>query len=476
MSVPSTYADISANDVGTDVTAAELEELTDGSETTLHTHPGSGEVFTTDDITPVTDLTVWYQPTDNRLNLLIDNQWVTVNGASTSDGGSSNTFDHGLTETAGNVQLGGLFVNDETIIGDSTSGPSIYLYGDGTYTQSTYKSDGTIAGGFAPVALLNLDLGNATNGEYSTTELYSKLTLGTGQPQSLAQIYMYLNNDGVGNVERTFQIIHGDGTQTLTVDIPDPADVGANLQTTLPISVNGNYADAAGNITVSGSSVNFGTAEQIPYTNGSGNNFLYNAAFLYDSNENELNVGKVRVTDYFAITETTEPGSILANQGLIYGKADGKLYYKNDQGTEVDLTATGGSSPWSSHTNGITYQSGNVGIGVNPYSQTILAMLTSTMTAGVNVTVNTTGATKGIGASLGSDAGTNSYAVIGSNNNSTSTAYGGYFNADVAAAGTGFGVGVYTRGSLVDILADYSGTIQTKEIASGNTPPTGYGN
>jgi len=37
------YAYITGNDVGTDVTAAELEELSDGSETTLHSHAGSGD-------------------------------------------------------------------------------------------------------------------------------------------------------------------------------------------------------------------------------------------------------------------------------------------------------------------------------------------------------------------------------------------------------------------------------------------------
>lgn len=36
------YSDISANDASTDVTGAELEELTDGSETELHSHAGSG--------------------------------------------------------------------------------------------------------------------------------------------------------------------------------------------------------------------------------------------------------------------------------------------------------------------------------------------------------------------------------------------------------------------------------------------------
>jgi hypothetical protein len=36
------YSGISANDAATDVTGAELEELTDGSETTLHSHAGGG--------------------------------------------------------------------------------------------------------------------------------------------------------------------------------------------------------------------------------------------------------------------------------------------------------------------------------------------------------------------------------------------------------------------------------------------------
>jgi len=37
------YALVSGNDAGTDVTAAELEELSDGSETTLHSHAGIGQ-------------------------------------------------------------------------------------------------------------------------------------------------------------------------------------------------------------------------------------------------------------------------------------------------------------------------------------------------------------------------------------------------------------------------------------------------
>lgn len=40
------YAYISGNDAGTGITAAELEELSDGSETTLHSHAGGADAFT----------------------------------------------------------------------------------------------------------------------------------------------------------------------------------------------------------------------------------------------------------------------------------------------------------------------------------------------------------------------------------------------------------------------------------------------
>jgi len=42
MNAAADYAQISGNDDNTDVTAAELEELSDGSETVLHSHAGEG--------------------------------------------------------------------------------------------------------------------------------------------------------------------------------------------------------------------------------------------------------------------------------------------------------------------------------------------------------------------------------------------------------------------------------------------------
>lgn len=62
-----TYAEITANDGDTDITGAELETLTDGSETTLHSHAGgggSGDVYTSRGDPAAADYTVASFTTD----------------------------------------------------------------------------------------------------------------------------------------------------------------------------------------------------------------------------------------------------------------------------------------------------------------------------------------------------------------------------------------------------------------------------
>ena len=41
--------------------------------------------------------------------------------------------------------------------------------------------------------------------------------------------------------------------------------------------------------------------------------------------------------------QASSPGTPASGYGAIYAKTDGKVYFKNDAGTEYDLTATGGS-------------------------------------------------------------------------------------------------------------------------------------
>ncbi len=45
------------------------------------------------------------------------------------------------------------------------------------------------------------------------------------------------------------------------------------------------------------------------------------------------------------LVETTSPTTPASGYGILFPKTDGKLYFKNDEGTEYDLTATGGSYP-----------------------------------------------------------------------------------------------------------------------------------
>lgn len=56
-------------------------------------------------------------------------------------------------------------------------------------------------------------------------------------------------------------------------------------------------------------------------------------------------VGKLTVSGSIAVTEIAAPGAPASGFGVIYEKSDGLLYFKNDAGTEFDLTATGGGGP-----------------------------------------------------------------------------------------------------------------------------------
>ena len=81
------YSDISANDAATDVTGAELEELTDGSETTKHTHADQG---TTDDYSGISANDAATDVTGAQLEELTDASETTLH--SHAEGGT--TDDH----------------------------------------------------------------------------------------------------------------------------------------------------------------------------------------------------------------------------------------------------------------------------------------------------------------------------------------------------------------------------------------------
>ncbi len=55
----------------------------------------------------------------------------------------------------------------------------------------------------------------------------------------------------------------------------------------------------------------------------------------------------VTVGAQVVMTEIAEPATPLSGNGYLYGKSDGKLYYKNSAGVEVDLTNTAAVANYS---------------------------------------------------------------------------------------------------------------------------------
>ncbi|MBK9258159.1 MAG: hypothetical protein IPM42_22190 [Saprospiraceae bacterium] len=77
----------------------------------------------------------------------------------------------------------------------------------------------------------------------------------------------------------------------------------------------------------------------IPYSNAS----TYG---IYQSGANTLNLfsGETQFDKQLKTAEIAAPSTPASGFGYTYAKTDGKLYFKNDAGTEYDLTATGGVS------------------------------------------------------------------------------------------------------------------------------------
>jgi hypothetical protein len=58
-----------------------------------------------------------------------------------------------------------------------------------------------------------------------------------------------------------------------------------------------------------------------------------------------LGTSGLQLNGRLTLVETTSPTTPASGYGILFPKTDGKLYFKNDEGTEYDLTATGGSYP-----------------------------------------------------------------------------------------------------------------------------------
>ncbi len=65
---------------------------------------------------------------------------------------------------------------------------------------------------------------------------------------------------------------------------------------------------------------------------------------IYQGGANTLNLfaGETEFSKQLKVAEIAAPGTPTSGYGYVYAKTDGKIYYKNDGGTEYDLTVSGG--------------------------------------------------------------------------------------------------------------------------------------
>lgn len=179
-----------------------------------------------------------------------------IPAASGGTGGATVTADSGLTKTLNNIQLGGaLALNRYTTIGKPKTTPDAYggyveLSEDTQYKSgasqigaNSNNSSGTIrTAGYSDYYVDNSNSG----GEYSSaslkTEFYAN---GVGRSASL---FMQVRN-GTANDSKISFLQAAQGF-SLEVVLPIPQPGSGNFSRILPLSVNGSYADATGNITI----------------------------------------------------------------------------------------------------------------------------------------------------------------------------------------------------------------------------------
>ena len=140
------YTEISANDADTDVTGAELEELTDGSETTLHSHAGGdSKILLYDQVLTGTAASINIYPTGNiptgrSLHIRVS---LRTNKNATYDGAA--------------IEL-----NDDT----GNNYDYLYQYG---YYNSGARVEGLNGG---PPAILYVNSANAPSNEFEGYEIW----------------------------------------------------------------------------------------------------------------------------------------------------------------------------------------------------------------------------------------------------------------------------------------------------------------
>jgi len=181
-----------------------------------------------------------------------------------------------------------------------------------------------------------------------------------------------------------------------------------------------------------------------------------------------------------AVSTTTKDVKVDAN-GTYMGDLDAKtsetdvLYY-DATSDEVTYGAAPGGSVSFGLDNEIPYTNATTDdfdySSAFTFNGTNLTVSSSTTNVGTFTNSSTNANARGLIATS-SAGGSGSAGLAGTNNSSTTSLhYGGDFSAALGSNG----VGVKASGNMADFRAGNSGMIQGLEVASGQTPPTGYGN
>ena len=86
-----------------------------------------------------------------------------------------------------------------------------------------------------------------------------------------------------------------------------------------------------------------GTDNAVPRFNADGQ-AIQDSGVLIDDSNNMSGVAKVATDDHLELSEIAAPATPATGKVAVYTKTDGKLYIKDDTGTETDCTGSGGGS------------------------------------------------------------------------------------------------------------------------------------
>lgn len=139
----------------------------------------------------------------------------------------------------------------------------------------------------------------------------------------------------------TFPI--ADGTTLLQGSIDSTKKVRFEVDTNTPTATTRVISTPSVDLDMDDIVINSGTGTDnaIPRFNADGQT-VQDSNVLIDDSDNISGVAKISTTDHLELTEIAAPSTPATGKVAVYTKTDGKLYIKDDAGTETDCTGSGG--------------------------------------------------------------------------------------------------------------------------------------